>query len=1070
MALEVEWVPYGRPAAEALREAISAAKADEPLSPVSVVVPSNHVGVAARRLLGSGALGPISGAGAGMAAVTFLTVYRLAELLGSAGLASGGRRPVSTPVIGAALRAALAEEPGLFSPVADHPATEWALVSAYRELRDVSDGTLQQLAAQSQRAADIVRLHRAARRQLVQRFYDEEDLIGSAIDVVRGNGRSGDVLEGPFICHLPERLSQHGAALLRAVAATRPVHVIAGTTGDQAADAEVQESVRRLEVRESLAEREDSTDFGSAIGHDPLSMVSIDRTKVVTTSDADDEIRTAIREVICAVRSGIPLERIAVLYATPQPYALTVHEQLTAAAIPHNGAAVIPLTARLAGRTLLGLLGLSRRGFRRDDFFSWMAGAPLYVDGRPVPATAWERLSREAGVVAGREDWDRLLTRYADERDGEAQRVDDDPEQPEWKEDQLRTNSARAVELRQFALRLIDDVQAAASVPRRWEEHAQWARKCLGELLGPEHRRGDWPAVEQKATERIERAIDRLGALEGVEGPVELEVFARTLDLELQADLGRVGRLGEGVLIGSVGMGVGLDLDLIVLLGLAEGTFPARVQDDSLLPDHERVVAGCELKLRADRVERQHHELLAAMAGAKRQVLCFPRGDLRQSSERVPSRWVVDIAVAISGIPFSGEALLSAQHPWLIHVASYDQGLRTQAFPATAREYRLRALMVTARNPAEPAVDALRALGDPVLDAAATSVAARRSPVFTRFDGNLAGLSIPSPVDRPTSATRLELWARCPFAYLVSNLLGIDEVQDPEDRLYISPLDRGSLVHEALDRFVKEVLARPVHQQPGPGESWTPEDKERLVEIAEQCCDYYERRGLVGRPIFWHRDRVNIITDLEHWVAQDNRRRAEGLLRPEATELEFGLGDARLGPVELALSDGRSVRFRGKVDRVDVAQDQSLRVIDYKTGSADSYVGLNEENPDDQGTRLQLPVYGLAARSFHDAAEASVRAEYWFITTRGGFRRVGFFITEDVLRRVSATVNEMVHGIDSGVFPSYPRASSTTPRVSPDHCGFCDPDGLGVADLRRQLERKRSDPALKRFFALVDDA
>ena len=104
MSVNIRWVRYGRPAAEAVRSAISQAKGDEPLAPVSVVVPSNYVGVATRRLLASGALGPVSHRGIGVAAVSFVTVYRLAELLGSTRLAAGGRRPVSTPVIAAALR------------------------------------------------------------------------------------------------------------------------------------------------------------------------------------------------------------------------------------------------------------------------------------------------------------------------------------------------------------------------------------------------------------------------------------------------------------------------------------------------------------------------------------------------------------------------------------------------------------------------------------------------------------------------------------------------------------------------------------------------------------------------------------------------------------------------------------------------------------------------------------------------------------------------------------------------------------------------------------------------------
>jgi ATP-dependent helicase/nuclease subunit B len=58
VTLQVVWSSYGADASLALRDAVTAAKAGEPLAPVTVVVPSNHVGVASRRLLASGSLGP----------------------------------------------------------------------------------------------------------------------------------------------------------------------------------------------------------------------------------------------------------------------------------------------------------------------------------------------------------------------------------------------------------------------------------------------------------------------------------------------------------------------------------------------------------------------------------------------------------------------------------------------------------------------------------------------------------------------------------------------------------------------------------------------------------------------------------------------------------------------------------------------------------------------------------------------------------------------------------------------------------------------------------------------------
>ena len=92
----------------------------------------------------------------------------------------------------------------------------------------------------------------------------------------------------------------------------------------------------------------------------------------------------------------------------------------------------------MAGRTLLGLLALPDGGFRREDVFAWLAGARLRHEGRSISVTAWERLSREAGVVAGRTDWDLRLATLAARLDGDAALAESDPDAPAWRVESLR--------------------------------------------------------------------------------------------------------------------------------------------------------------------------------------------------------------------------------------------------------------------------------------------------------------------------------------------------------------------------------------------------------------------------------------------------------------------------------------------------------------------------------------------------------------------------------------------------------------------------------------------------------
>ena len=46
---------------------------------------------------------------------------------------------------------------------------------------------------------------------------------------------------------------------------------------------------------------------------------------------------------------------------------------------------------------------------------AWLASAPIAFDGRPVPGTAWDLLSAEAGITSGLPGWREHLAVFAEE-------------------------------------------------------------------------------------------------------------------------------------------------------------------------------------------------------------------------------------------------------------------------------------------------------------------------------------------------------------------------------------------------------------------------------------------------------------------------------------------------------------------------------------------------------------------------------------------------------------------------------------------------------------------------------
>lgn len=1034
--------PYGRPAALLLRERIVAAKGEDPLRPVTIVVPTNYVGVSTRRMLASGELGAITTRGTGIAGIALLMVHRLAELLGAPRLAARGRRPVSTPLIAAAVRQTLAVAPGIFEPVGEHPSTEDALVRAHRELAELRSASLDRLAATGTRAREVVRIHRAVRARLQGEWFEKADLMGAAEEAVdTGSPVLNDL--GTVLVYLPQDMPLPAADLLRALARRVPMEVVAGRTGVAKADAYVNRTLHRLGLEVPTAQ-----------------VVPPTATAIISVSDAEEEARSAVQRVVAAARRGVPLERMAVLYPSPEPYARIIAEQFTAAGIPYNGRTVRPLADRVLGRWLLDLLELPGTRYARPAVMGLVTGAPvLGEDDRWVPAGTWERISREAGVVRERGEWHRKLIRLAQDLRRRADVTVEDG-QPEWLLDRYRRSAVQADHLRMFVTELFARLDAARGLST-WSELVDWCKDTVRRYLGDEGERERWPEAEQVAADHIDGALDRLASLDHVEESTDLVTFARALQLELDDDLGRAGEFGQGVLVGTTSAALGLDLDLVVVLGLAEGVFPTRPREDSLLPDLERQAVRDELPLRTEQSAAEHRHLLAALAASQgERVLTFPRGDLRRSLEHAPSRWLLDAAEALGGA-----RSLPAAADWLETVPSFARRVRTATFPATRQEYGLRALAGAhgkgqARLRSHPLVAT-----DPALRWGTMLALDRGRGSFTRFNGNLAQLAehlaAPADPDRIVSASQLETWLLCPHAYFMQYVLRVQPVENPEELLEIHALEKGSLVHDVLEGWLGEQLQGSL---PSPRERWSVAARARMHELAEHACEQAEQLGVTGHPLLWQRDRGRIVLDLERFVDHDDDRRAAGGFTPLAAEHPFGMSPSDSGPVAIDLGDGRTVRVRGRIDRIDRAGDGGLAVVDYKTGGTSRYRDLGEAQPLGDGSMLQLAIYALAVRAAHPEARR-IRSEYWFVSTRGEFRQIGYELSDEVEARLQQALRVAADGIAAGHFPMRPPEPGWRTFTE---CRFCDPDDLGTSDRYRDWERIRLAEDLGGYIGYIE--
>ena len=981
-----------------LVDVVQAAKNGDPLAPVTVVVPTNAAGVTARRYLGRHG---------GVAAVDMVTLARIAEVIGGPSLVAAGRRPVSTPVIDLAVRAVLDSTPGPFATVADHPSTVVALRDLHRELRAAGSDALDRLASSSTRGRDAAQISLSVTRRLEAGWYDEGDLFVAAIEQC-ADGLPAPQLER-VVLFLPHPMRGLDLAFVRALAARASVQAVLPVVGDPAADAEMQAMARAFDA---------PFEFDA----DPP-VTAPDR--VVSTTDADEEVRFAVRSIVDAARCGTPFARIALLWPTDQPYARLVEHHLAIADIPWNGRPGTGVAERIVPRFLLDLLDVDRRGLRRRDLFDLLADLPVRDEtGRHVPVARWERISRAAGVSRD-DDWVPRLRAYATrqrERDARLGR-DESP----------RADDADALVEYVASLRRSLGHRGAT---RRWDAWVAWSEQQIQQRLG-HALLTSLSEPERVAFEHANRVLDRLRSLDAIGPPVTRSQFRAVFAAEFEVAPGRLGRIGRGVTVGSLSGAVGLDVDLVIILGATDGSMPPAPNSGPLVGDGDRAAAGLAP---SDAVGlRMHRQFRSALAAAGTSIVTFPRGDLRATAQRIPTRWLAAIDA-----------------PAVEPVSSHHAALLGTEFPTNDGEYRLRGLLAASvdAGPLDPTSE--RVAADLVAARSLFVRAARRSSTFTEFDGDLTGEVI-GHFDRPLAPTQVEQWVTCPHGYFMRHILGVYPVEEPGDQMEIDPAERGNLVHITLDRFHHEVIGGTL-PQPSPG--WTDTHWQRLTELFDETATEFELSGRTGRSASWHVQRAAVLSDLRRWFERDSDRLTATGATIVSSEAFFGDD----GSVTLPLGDGRSVSVRGQIDRIDRTRDGTLVVTDHKTGSIRHYRDIGPDEPTAGGSRYQLPAYAAGALAL-TGDDAPVRAEYSFFA-KGQYKRIGYAFDEAVWERVRSDLADVVEGIESGLYPARPAVPGFQLWVD---CHYCQPDALGTAERYPEWVRKRNDPRGARWFAEPTD-
>lgn len=762
-----------------------------------------------------------------------------------------------------------------------------------------------------------------------------------------------------------------------------------------------------------------------------------DRIRIIRCHDRTAEVAETGRKIKTMLLDGRKAEEIVVVTRALETYAPLFEEIFREQGIPFSIAPGRRLGEIPAAKSVMHLLEIPAEDFSRHSVMRFLGSpyAPAIISG--FDAAAVDRVSREAQVVSGTEQWLGRINSHIS-------RLKDAAAHPDAGEDLpadnvvLNKNIAEAAAaenfMRDFITRM-NDLQKEAAVAeyvRRVEKLIPWPclRQACISAAHPEETGRDLAALTA-----LRAHLGRLAALAGITGDSEEKItwrqfmdrLRRLLDSTVEAPRPKPdGR----VRIMQVADTRGLFFPVVFVCGLAEKDFPLRIPQSPYYND----AARRELNRAGDVVlgERgagQKFEMFLFYTAVTRATealyLTHPMVDA-EGREALPSYYLAEVERLFDALP--------------VERISPGRVLPPREDAVSAREMLAAAMLDAAAAPAKFLPRCLKPLAlrdSPPLKHVALSlrVADERDSFrpYGIFDGVLRDGKITKRLERQFrqsvfSASRLGEYGSCPFRYFTNRILGLEEIVEPEDEL--ASVNRGKFFHAVLRDFF--VILR------NSGSTVITEDNREkaaklLEELAEEHFAKMRRDGEVANETVFRAEQGEIMRILKAFVAAE----AENNSEPTYFELAFGFDkplekwDAESKSEPLVIEGGAfPIRVRGIIDRVDISRD-GLVVIDYKSGSSPTKANFIN------GSDLQLPLYAIALETIFAKRKAGVTDAFYYrlreLSEGGRFKSRGIKPPElyDVVKQYAV---KHVEGMCDGVFPPEPRNDGA--------CSYCAAHGI----------------------------
>ena len=1035
---------------DAFVTAVQALKTADPLAPLTVLAPSDLLALRLRRA--------VAWAGSGHVGLYIFTLLDFARETAEGPLSQEGQQPLPPLAAPLIVRKLLSETEtsNYFAPLATQPGFPRSFLATIADLKHagVQPQDLRTFIERAQLRGTyrhkVDSLHvlydRYARFLTEQQLYDDVDLIKRAAAVLEASPGTTPVFLYGFYEFTPLQRRLVAAALRE-----RDVLVFFPWRADSAYEhatpalswltglgLQYTPLAGTEEKKNDLARLQARLFEGVSLGPVGTSSRPDDSVTLISAPGESREAREIGRTVLQLVRAhGLRFHEIGVLLRDPTMYGPLVAETLTGLGIPCCLSGGLPLIRTQAGQSLHLLCQVLAENYARSRVVEFLgAAAPPFTNllselaeyARPA---RWEAFSIEAGIVRGAGEWRERLSRL------EASHRADGGEDADAEDRQV---------LRACVTFMHEFLTTSESVPRvnTWRGWAEQILRLFRAYVSP-----------TAHTAQVEEELRRLGQLDLLSEQISIGEWCKVVAAALSAATVEAGAFGtDGVFIGDLLNTAGVQFRAVIVPGLVEGGFPRTLRQDPLLLDAERQHLGetlaCELPQRGRLSEAERVLFtLTTWSASERLVLTYPRLNQVSGHSQVPSFYLLRVIEALSGQPASFTDL----EEWCVRapLAPLYAGPPSKAMDTL--EFHL-ASVDQALAEGDPAPLGYLPVVAPFFSCALHAAHQRwDTPRLTAFDGMIEDESVRAvlhrhlfPAAMVLSTSALETYARCPFRYFLSAVLGLTPQEDPERVLTLQPRDRGALLHDILYDFFTRLRA--AGRLPLATQDQT-ELARLLAQVAEEHFQAFARTKATGFPLLWEVEQERMQERLGMLLKREGEAGSDFF--PAAFEARFGAAGAGEGaaffptaPVRFTLDDGEESELRGRIDRIDLSSDQRrARILDYKSGKPvhGRFAG---------GTALQLPLYLFAARALRpDLTWVSAEYAYVAYLSRGGAPRFTADTWPESLATLRQVVTILVQGIRSGCF--FPTPDTCRPCAFPLLCG---------AQVEARVAAKQSDPRL----------